>query len=156
MRIRPTEPEDRDRLLAWANDPAARAAGFHIEPIPADVHAAWFARRLAEPDSGRIWIGLEGRRPIGVVRVDLSPEVRLIVSITIAPADRGRGYATGLLEAGLEAARQAFPGSRFRAWIRIGNAASIALFERAGFRPPASPLATPAGAEGDFIALERD
>jgi len=157
LKIRPAEAADEDRLLAWANDRATRAAGFHVDKIAPEVHAAWLARRLAAPDSGRIWIGLDGRHPIGVVRVDRSADARLIVSISLDPSERRHGRSLGLLEAGLEAAREAFPGSPFRAWIRTGNRASIALFERAGFTTPVRPVDRPDGvANGEFIVLERD
>lgn len=156
MNVRPARPGDRDRLLAWANDPAARAAGFRIEPIQAVDHERWFARMLAEPAAGRIWIGIVARRPIGVVRVDRATDGVLLVSITVAPEDRGKGHSGDLLEAGLRAGRRAFPGASFRAWIRTSNAASMALFRRAGFRAPATPLAEPPGAAGEFVVLERD
>jgi RimJ/RimL family protein N-acetyltransferase len=115
------------------------------------------ARRLAEPDSGRIWIGFRGRHPIGVVRVDRTADGACVVGIALDPAERGQGQSAALLEAGLAAARRAFPGGRFRAWIRPDNGASIALFESAGFESPASPpAASPSGAPAEAIVLERD
>jgi UDP-2,4-diacetamido-2,4,6-trideoxy-beta-L-altropyranose hydrolase len=156
VRVRPAGPGDRDRLLAWATDPVARAAGFHVEPISADEHERWFARQLADPARGRIWIGVVGERPVGVVRVDRLPDGVLVVSITLAPDERGKGQSGPLLEAGLAAARRAFPGAPFRAWIRAGNAASMALFDRAGFRTPTRPPERTAGAPGKFIVVERD
>jgi RimJ/RimL family protein N-acetyltransferase len=157
LKIRPAEAADEDRLLAWANDPATRAAGFQVDPIAPEVHAGWLSRRLAEPEAGRIWIGLDGLRPIGVVRVERSDDARLVVSISLDPVERGQGRSLGLLEAGLEAARRAFPGIPFRAWIRTGNRASIALFGRAGFAPPAQPVDRPDGiADSEFLVLERD
>jgi RimJ/RimL family protein N-acetyltransferase len=156
VRVRAAGPGDRDRLLEWANDPVARAAGFHVETIPADVHERWFARRLADRTTGRIWIGLVARRPIGVVRVDRSSDDAWVVSIVLAPEERGKGRSAPLLQVGLAAARQAFPGAHFRAWVRAGNAASIALFKRAGFRPPARRPERPAGTPDEFIVVERD
>ena len=162
MNVRPAAVGDRDRLLEWANDPVARAAGFRLEPIPADSHARWFARMLAEPAMGRIWIGIVARRPMGVVRVDRAADGVLLVSIAVAPEDRGKGHSGALLQAGLRAARRAFPGAPFRAWIRRSNAASIALFTRAGFQAPTTPpalppgAADPLGAADEFIVLERD
>jgi UDP-2,4-diacetamido-2,4,6-trideoxy-beta-L-altropyranose hydrolase len=156
VRVRAAGPGDRDRLLEWANDPVTRAAGFHAEAIPADVHEQWFARRLADPAAGRIWIGVAAGRPAGVMRVDRAPDDALVVSITLAPEARGKGQSGALLGAGLAAARRAYPGAHFRAWIRVGNTVSSALFERAGFQPPTSPPERPAGAPGDFIVVERD
>ena len=154
--VRPAEPGDEERLLGWANDPAARAAGFAPESIPPDVHHAWFERRLADPGIGRIWIGLDDGRPIGVVRVEPAIDGPFVVSIALDPAERGQRRAGPLLEAGLAAARSIVPGATFRAWIRPDNAPSRALFERAGFRVPAIRPPGPSGAGPDSVVVERD
>ncbi len=155
--VRPAGPRDRDRLLAWANDPATRAASFRPAPIGRDEHRRWFAGRLADLASGRIWIGRRGGRLVGVVRVDLAVDGTLVVGIGLDPRERGMGRSGPLLEAGLMAARAAFPGARFRAWIRPGNAVSLALFRGAGFEPPAvRPSPAPPGAPSGVIVLERD
>jgi RimJ/RimL family protein N-acetyltransferase len=155
--VRPASAEDEQRILAWANDPVARASGFRPEPITPDAHHRWFAARLAEPDTCRIWIGLDGQQPIGVVRVEQDADGFLVVSIALDPAQRGRGKSRPLLEAGLDAARAAFPEPRFRAWIRDDNRASLALFEGSGFEAPRSRLpTTPPGAGTEAVVLERD
>jgi RimJ/RimL family protein N-acetyltransferase len=154
--LRPAAAADEGLLLAWANDPVVRAAGFQPEPISADTHHRWFMQRLAEPASSRIWIGLEDDTPIGVVRVDMAPDGTLVVSISLDPAQRGLGKSRPLLEAGLSAARAAFPRARFRAWIRHDNSASVALFEGAGFEAPPNPPTDPAGTAPNSVVLERD
>jgi RimJ/RimL family protein N-acetyltransferase len=154
--IRAAADADADRLLGWSNDPLTRAAGFHVAPIAVDDHRAWFDGVLADPSRGRIWIGLEGSRPVGSVRVALTADGVLEVGIMLDAAARGTGRSRPLLEAGLAAARVAFPGRRFRAWIRADNAPSLALFAGAGFRPPARPPARPPGAPGDAVVVERD
>ena len=159
MRVRPASPDDEALILAWANDPAARAAGFQAEPIEPDIHHRWFSKRLARPAAGRIWIGLDDgdERPIGVVRAEMAGDGALVVSITLDPAERGLGTSRPLLEAGLAAARTAFPGKQFRAWIRPDNRPSLALFRGAGFVPPQrSPTVAPAGADPDAVILELD
>lgn len=156
IKVRPAEPGDEERVIDWANDPAARAAGFAPEPILPDVHHAWFARRLADPGLGRIWIGLDDGRPIGVVRVEPAVDGPFVVSIALDPAERGHGRSGPLLDAGLAAARSVRPGATFRAWIRADNGPSRALFERAGFRPPAVRPTVPSGAGPDAIVVERD
>lgn len=154
--VRPAEPDDERRILDWANDPVTRAAGFSPEPIAAEVHHAWFERRLADPGLGRIWIGLEDGRPIGVVRIEPAADGPLVVSIALDPAERGHGRSGPLLDAGLAAARAVLPGATFRAWIRPDNRPSLALFDRAGFRPPAVRPREPAGAGPDAVVVERD
>ncbi len=154
--VRPATADDEALLLAWANDPAARAAGFAPDPIPPDVHHRWLARRLADPTAGRIWIGEEGGRPVGMVRVEPADDGLLVVSVSVAAAERGGGRSGPLLEAGLVAARAAEPGRRFRAWIRPSNGASVRLFRGAGFAQPAVLPVAPEGAPPDVVVLERD
>ena len=154
--VRPATADDEALLLEWANDPAARAAGFWPDPIPPDIHHRWLARRLADPSVGRIWIGLEDRQPIGMVRVEPADGGLLVVSVSVAAAERGRGRSRSLLEAGLVAARAAEPGHRFRAWIRPSNGASVRLFRGAGFAQPAVRPVAPEGAPPDVVVLERD
>jgi RimJ/RimL family protein N-acetyltransferase len=154
--VRPATGDDETLLLEWSNDPVSRAAGFAPDPIPPDVHHRWLARRLADPTVGRIWIGEEGGRPVGMVRVEPADDGLLVVSVSVATAERGRGRSRPLLEAGLAAARAAAPGGRFRAWIRPTNAASVRLFSGAGFVQPAVRPVAPEGAPPDVVVLERD
>ena len=154
--VRPAATADRDLLLAWANQPTTRAAGFHRRAISAKEHQAWLDRVLAEPSRRRIWIGRDGTRDIGVVRVELTPDGCLEVSIALDVTARGAGRSRSLLAAGLAAARSAFPGLRFRAWTRPDNEPSLALFRGAGFEVPARRPASPAEAPSDAIVLERD
>lgn len=133
--VRRASADDAERLLAWANDPATRAAGSHPWPIDAATHQRWLEERLASPSS-RLYIGLDGDRPVGQVRLEADTEDRVEVGISVAPQARGRGVGRALLEAGL-AAGLADPDldvEAFVARIRADNAASISLFSSAGFR----------------------
>jgi RimJ/RimL family protein N-acetyltransferase len=157
LTVRAATPADRDRILDWANDPVARAAGFHQRRIEPDEHQRWFDARLAHPATGRIWIGLLDATSIGIVRFEQAPDGPFVVGIALDPAARGKRLSRPLLDAGLTAAREAFPHARFRAWIRADNAPSLALFRGVGFVSPARPpTAVPAGAPGDVVVLERD
>jgi RimJ/RimL family protein N-acetyltransferase len=136
VRVRPAGPDDAERLLAWANDPRTRAAGFHPEPIDEAEHVAWLARRLSSPAS-RLFIGLDaGGTPIGQVRFERHPGDDAEVSIAVAPEARGRGLGRALLAAGIDAiaADPSYPVNGFTARVRPENAASARLFGEAGFR----------------------
>jgi RimJ/RimL family protein N-acetyltransferase len=133
--VRPAGLDDAEPLLAWANDPLTRQWSRRHEVIARDEHERWLAARLGAPHRARLWIGERDGAPVGVVRVERVGDDELEVSITVAPAQRRRGLARPLLDAGLAEARRAFPGSRFRAEILRGNEASVALFTGAGFRP---------------------
>jgi RimJ/RimL family protein N-acetyltransferase len=133
--VRRASADDAERLLAWANDPATRAAGFHPSPIDAATHGRWLDGRLASAAS-RVLIGLEDGLPVGQVRLEAGADRRVEVGISVAPDARGRGVGRALLKAGL-AAGLADPDLQievFVARIRPDNAASLALFGGAGFR----------------------
>jgi RimJ/RimL family protein N-acetyltransferase len=133
--LRPATLDDADLLLAWANDPATRAASFSSRPILRAEHIAWLAGRLADPGC-EIWIGLtmDESRPIGVVRFERDAAGIAVVSIAVATEARGEGLGAELLRSGLAAARDTLGPPAFRAVVRVANEPSIRLFEAAGFR----------------------
>lgn len=133
--LRPASEADESLLLAWANDPVTRAAGFAPDPITPDEHRAWLASRLRST-SGRLLIGMVGDVPVGQIRLDREARGRVEVGISVAPEARGQGVGRALLRAALdEARRDVGPGATgFTARIRPDNVASIALFTGAGFR----------------------
>lgn len=134
MEVRPATIADEELLLAWANDPDTRAASFHPDRIGPDEHAAWLSGTLTLP-TRRLFIGLLQGQPIGQVRLDAMGDGSAEVGISVAPDRRGQGLGTGLLVAAIEAGRDD-PGlavERFVARVRIGNEASMRLFEGAGF-----------------------
>ena len=57
------------------------------------------------------------------------------VSIALAPSWRGSGIGGRILRLGIERLRAAHPGAAILAAVHGGNAASAALFRRAGFAP---------------------
>lgn len=137
--LRPVTEHDEALLLAWANDPVTRAAGFRPAPISPSDHHRWLSSRLSSA-SGRSFIGMSGTTPIGQVRLDRDPDGLVEIGISVAPEARGRGIGRSLLEGALDAARHdtELAPTAFVARIRPDNAASIALFSGAGFRPDAT------------------
>jgi RimJ/RimL family protein N-acetyltransferase len=133
--VRPVTAADADRLLAWANEPVTRAASFRPGRIAPDEHARWLAERLASPVS-RLLIGSIGTAPIGLVRFERGADGVAEIGITVDRDARGRGLGGALLAAGLASVRAepAFGVTSFVARVRVGNDASIRMFERAGFR----------------------
>jgi L-amino acid N-acyltransferase YncA len=144
--LRPATPADAGILLEWATEAGTRAASFHTDPISAATHARWLEAVLADPHR-TLLIGVVDGRPVGQLRLDRHEVasrpagVEAEVSISIAPAERGRGLGRALLLAGLEAGPDADAGRGgppVRAWIarvRLDNRPSLALFRGAGFEP---------------------
>ncbi len=131
--LRPVAQADWPILLEWANDLATRSNSLHPEPIDPETHRRWLADRLAT-SGHRLLIGEEQGRPVGFVRVEPS-EGKLDVSITVSPAHRRRGVGQALLAAAMGSWLRdpGLQGSGFIARIRPDNAASISIFEAAGF-----------------------
>jgi L-amino acid N-acyltransferase YncA len=143
--LRPATAADVDLLFDWVNRPDSLAAKLQTDaPVARDTHDDWFARRLADTDTA-IWIAEQEGRPVGQVRLQLRTNA-LEVDIYVIPAARRAGTARKMLCAAAKASRQRWPDIPLRALVRHENAASLRLFQSAGFRK--------SGAVADFVALE--
>ncbi len=143
--VRAATEADAHLLLAWRNDEQTRAwsRGDAVEPAE---HRAWLARVLADPDR-RLLVAEQENRPVGTVRFDRATGTEWEVSVTVAPSHRGRGLAALILAAG-----EATLGGGVTVFANVhrDNAASLALFRRAGYRKcPDRP------ADGPFGWLEK-
>jgi UDP-2,4-diacetamido-2,4,6-trideoxy-beta-L-altropyranose hydrolase len=133
LQLRRAEPQDSRVLWEWANEPAARAASFSQDAIPWDRHVEWFAARLRD-ESSRIYIASEAdQEPVGAVRFQLENS-RAVVSISVAPGARGQGLGWGMLSLASECLFQSTPAAVVDAYVKPENAASLRLFEKAGFQ----------------------
>jgi RimJ/RimL family protein N-acetyltransferase len=150
IQLRRATADDADLILGWANEPAVRAASLRPDPIDRPTHLRWLAARLTDPDR-RIWIGEDSAgEPVGVIRFEVEPDGRAAVSISVSSAARGRGVGSRLLAAGIVAANADLRPDGFRARVRDGNCASVALFRGAGFWLDSM---TATGADADVIDL---
>ena len=129
--LRPVRWADAGVLLAWANDPATRAASFTTAAIARDDHLRWLSGSLLNPQR-RLFIGWAEGVAIGTVRLDETDE-GAVVGITVAPDQRGRGRGRLLLDLLRTWATGQVP--RLVAWVRHDNPASLKLFRAAGYRP---------------------
>jgi len=132
LAIREAREADSRLLWEWANDLVVRSLSFSPEPIPFETHVSWFAQKLSDPDV-RLYIGLGADdEPIGQVRFDID-DAAATLSISVAGASRGRGYGAKLVD---EAVRRLFQTSAVElveAFVKPDNAASLAVFRKAGF-----------------------
>ena len=145
--VTPAQASDGGLLLDWRNDPETRRRSLSSTAVPAAEHEAWLTRVLA--DSGRelLLVG-HGADPVGTVRFDSGPAGDREVSITLAPQQRGRGRAATVLACGEEYLAARLPGTcRLTARVKVDNAASGALFRRAGYRLDDAASAADPGVE---------
>jgi RimJ/RimL family protein N-acetyltransferase len=127
--VRAASEADSALLLAWRNDSQTRAWSRTATSVTPAEHAAWLARVLDDPDRRLLIIELD-REPVGTVRFDRASQA-WEVSITVAPEARGRRLAVPILLA----AERTLGTATIRANVHRDNIASLALFERAGYRP---------------------
>jgi RimJ/RimL family protein N-acetyltransferase len=144
--LRPATDLDAPLLLEWRNDPEAARFSVIGRRVTLAEHSDWLAARLADPDT-LLWIAEEGGAAVGQVRVDLGDGTGT-VSIGIAPAHRGRGVGSAVLQAMLAEIERDPRARRLRAVAHTENAASLRAFERVGFRRQGRR-------ERNFIVLER-
>jgi spore coat polysaccharide biosynthesis predicted glycosyltransferase SpsG/RimJ/RimL family protein N-acetyltransferase len=125
--VREATVADFGLLLAWRNDPETRAWSRTIDPVAPTDHADWLDRVLADPDR-LLLIAERGNHPVGTVRFDREGD-HWEVSITVAPDARGQKLAVPMLLA----AEGRLGGADIRACVHKDNAASLALFRKAGY-----------------------
>lgn len=133
IRLRPAESGDADRVLEWRNDAEAVRFSETGRAVDVEAHEAWFAARLEDP-STRIWIAERDGRPLGTVRIEVRAAVGA-VSIAVAPEWRGQGIGGRILRLVQDELEGDFQVESLTAVVRVDNAASLRLFEHAGFRP---------------------
>lgn len=136
LRLRDAEPRDARLLFEWVNDPVARAQSFTQAPIAWEDHERWFARKLADARC-LLLIAEDARgRPVGQVRFDLGDDRSAVISVSIAPSSRGRGYGATAIARACEALRGRHGPRTVLAYIRRDNLPSQRAFSRAGFSAP--------------------
>ncbi|MGH3878627.1 MAG: GNAT family N-acetyltransferase [Actinophytocola sp.] len=129
--IREATGADAERLLEWRNDPDTLAWSRGHHPVAEPVHRRWLASSLQNPN--RLLLVAETDHPNGTVRFDRIDDDTWEVSITVAPADRGKGLAEKLLTLGEAALRARHRPSTILANIHEDNTRSLTLFRHAGY-----------------------
>jgi spore coat polysaccharide biosynthesis predicted glycosyltransferase SpsG/RimJ/RimL family protein N-acetyltransferase len=131
--VRPAASDDAEAIWEIVADPDVRRHAFTTGSFAFAGHHAWFAARLASPDS-RIWVAVQDDCVGAFVRFDRAGEQHAVIAIAVARACRGRGLATRLLRETTAAAALELGVSSVRGLVLTGNAPSRQVFERAGFR----------------------
>jgi len=127
VRLRPVEMTDADTLLAWQRRPETRRFARNQEIPEHSEHLRWISQKLDEPGC-LMNIILHGEVPAGVARLDRMPE-GYEVSIAVDP----ERFRLGLGGIALSLLHQLVPEADLWAHVQAENAASQALFRRAGY-----------------------
>ncbi|MFJ3956451.1 GNAT family N-acetyltransferase [Arthrobacter sp. NPDC090010] len=132
LRARPAALGDASLLFEWRNDPGVRAVSRQTDELEWDGHVSWVSRTLGNP-SRRLMIIEDGGTPVGTVRFDELEPGEWEASITIAPAQRGKGRALEMLTVAEDALVGAVSPRVLIAEMLTDNAASYRLFQKAGY-----------------------
>ncbi|WP_067072658.1 UDP-2,4-diacetamido-2,4,6-trideoxy-beta-L-altropyranose hydrolase [Methanoculleus horonobensis] len=131
--VRHARLSDEGLLLAWANDPETRQNSFSSDPIPVEEHRRWYRSRLRDLDGCHLYI-VETKEgiPMGQARFERE-EQAWVISYSLAPQFRNRGFGRPLLEAALLKMRSEHPGALVLGRVKSDNLPSRRIFETLGF-----------------------
>jgi UDP-2,4-diacetamido-2,4,6-trideoxy-beta-L-altropyranose hydrolase len=130
---------DTDLLFSWANDPLTRQSSFHSNEIAYNTHCAWLEKKLQDPLALMYIFETPQKTPIGLVRFDIEKNTATI-GIVIAPEQRGKKYASRMLQYACNDFFKNNPTCTIQAYIKKENTASISSFTQAGFHSPTEIL----------------
>lgn len=150
--IRPACEDDCRLFWEWANDPDTRQASFSTGFIPWETHVAWFTGRLNDPCYRMYVVAASSGDPVAHVRFELDGD-RAVVSITVGPSQRGKGYGRAALRLACAALFASTNAARVDAYIKPGNDASLGAFGQANFIDKGA--ATIKGQRALYMSLKR-
>ncbi|NOS67203.1 MAG: UDP-2,4-diacetamido-2,4,6-trideoxy-beta-L-altropyranose hydrolase [Candidatus Peribacteraceae bacterium] len=133
LTVRDATIDDARLLHEWANDPVIRESSFSPDQISWETHKKWIEGKLADKNS-KIFIGMDGDRPVGQIRFDIRNDGDAEIDIHLAPEARGKGYGTPLIEEGLKRFFKATTSGAVHAFAKTDNDASRKAFLKAGFK----------------------
>jgi RimJ/RimL family protein N-acetyltransferase len=142
--LREVTLDDAKRLYEWAIDPGTRHNSLSQQPITWNSHCVWLSTRIGDSNAYS-FIANADSVDIGTVSVDYRPTIlakssscnagrlhHARVSITVAPLNRGFGYATPMLKALCQRAKHL--GLRtLEAIVKRDNEPSLCAFRSCGF-----------------------
>lgn len=128
MKLRKAILDDWEILLDWRNDPITRLNSFDQKEIQELNHKTWLMDSLMN-EYREIYVLEENFIPVGSIRVDRINLDKYMLSWTISPDHRGKGYGNKILEILLQDRK-----GEFMAEIKSENVASIKMTENNGFK----------------------
>jgi UDP-2,4-diacetamido-2,4,6-trideoxy-beta-L-altropyranose hydrolase len=149
LRLRRVREDDGELLWHWANDPLTRSMSFNSDTIEWDSHLKWLHGKLTSPFCYLYVAEHRGNGPIGQVRFDVNGS-RAVISVNVAPEQRGRGHGAAIIVAALRQLQKAVPVHSIDAFIKSENQMSAYAFMKAGFFD-ASAATDTAGGSRHFV-----
>ena len=138
VKLRPATMNDAADLLRWRNDPQTRAMSLSDAIVSLEAHRRWMEAKMSDPAS-RVYIAEDRERglSVGVGRLDIVAAGRVLLSLTVDPEQRGRGYAMRIIEQLVACVQTGDAGQLavLVAEVREENQASLRAFTAAGFEP---------------------
>lgn len=132
IELRLADNNDGELIFEWANDDVTRVNSFSNHKISLEEHKEWFKNKISDNDT-RMYIVELNNKPASFIRFDLNDTLDShIISINIAPKQRGRGLASIFLSLALNMLRKESKLDVV-AYIKQDNIKSIKSFERAKF-----------------------
>lgn len=138
-RLRPLEPEDRTLLQRWENDDQLWDRGEGRRPYSRYTWEQYLAQaQQSLEEAGQLRLLIEYRQaPVGLVDLYDYQALHLRAGVGVMIAEealRGRGIARMALALLAAYAADQYHLQQLYAEVRAENAASLALFDRAGYR----------------------
>ena len=127
MQLRKATHNDWKILLDWRNDPTTKENSFNQDKISLETHRLWFNDSLLNPQRN-IYILEDNLTSVGSIRSDNILHNQYLLSWSIAPNQRGKGYGNKILEIYLQDKT-----GKFIAEIKPENIASIKMVQKNGF-----------------------
>lgn len=131
LSVRTVTAADGPTLLTWRNDRLVREASRSNHVLTETEHTEWLQATLNDPDAHQ-FIVARGQNDVGYVRFNQCGE-RAEVSIYLNPDFRGQGLGVAVLLTAQRALVRNAAVNELRAYVKHGNAASLQLFEAAGY-----------------------
>ncbi len=138
--------EHAELIYRWQCQPGSRRYSRNPHPPTPDEHLQWMQTVLH--DAARmLWILMVNGSPAGILRLDMIKNEPDIAEVSILIAEEWRGHGVG--KCALQALNGRFSHLHLNAWIHQDNAASLHLFQRAGYQQRSMPN------EAGFVLLIR-
>jgi RimJ/RimL family protein N-acetyltransferase len=127
--------KEKDLMLYfdWSNDVSVREKSYHSEAITIENHTNWFLNKIVDANCLMLVFEDHVGKAVGQVRIQIKSESIAIIGISNDSSQRGKGYASQMIQKACEAFFVNAPLMVISAYIKIENKASEKSFQKAGF-----------------------